>query len=307
MIIIGLKSAGLGNCMFQYAAAKSLAIQNDTIVKFDVINLNKQQMPFERETNSKITDLLKSSIGVFNVNYKIANKIEVEKFKGWIEDRRISSRIKKKIRNITKYYPVSYFREKRIHEYDSTFFDNTKDTYLEGTFINPKYFENVADVISKEFRFKSQSIRKNKDLLEEIQLCNSVSIHVRRGDYVNNKCTRNIYPVYGIDYYKKATQIISKKTSNLKFFIFSDDIKWVKDNFNFFKNSTIVDHNGINKGYEDLRLMMHCKHNIITNSTFSWWAAWLNTNTNKIVIVPRKWRNDDIDTSDLLLDSWIII
>jgi len=115
-------------------------------------------------------------------------------------------------------------------------------------------------------------------------------------------------PVCGLDYYERCVKLISKTVSDVHFYVFSDDRDWIVENLRFDYATTFVTHNDVNKGYEDLRLMSMCKHNIIANSSFSWWGAWLNANVNKIVLAPREWHKDEsIDTHDLLPEGWISI
>ena len=135
---------------------------------------------------------------------------------------------------------------------------------------------------------------------------NSVSIHVRRGDYLTNPVTFQTHGLCDIDYYKKAIDEILDLVDKPHFFIFSDDQSWAKSNIIFGAPTDYVMHNNSLKNYEDLRLMSYCRHHIIANSSFSWWGAWLGNNPEKIVIAPKKWFNDPkIDTTDLIPDTWL--
>lgn len=146
---------------------------------------------------------------------------------------------------------------------------------------------------------------ENKIISDEIRKTNSVSLHIRRGDYITSKITNKFHGTCCLGYYKKAMKLINKKVKNPKYFVFSDDIYWVKKNLEI-KNAFYVDDNVGDKSYIDMQLMSMCKHNIIANSSFSWWAAWLNNNPNKIVIAPKKWFNDPgMDTTDLISEEWI--
>lgn len=140
--------------------------------------------------------------------------------------------------------------------------------------------------------------------LRKIQSTNSVALHVRRGDYVSNKETSAFHGVCSTAYYQDAIAYLARKRSDLYFFIFSDDISWVKENLviNEFPVD-YVEHN-TNLAHEDLRLMYFCKNNIIANSSFSWWGAWLNNHPDKIVIAPEKWNNIPGNNTELP-DQWI--
>jgi len=172
---------------------------------------------------------------------------------------------------------------------------------LIGYFQSEKYFIDYRNEILELFEIDDKT---NSYLLEkygEILNQDTCSIHVRRGDYVG---LPNNHPVQSIDYYKTAIKIID---DDKHFLIFSDDIKWCKENFDFIKTKTYISDN---LDYEDLYLMSMCKNNIIANSTFSWWGAWLNKNENKQVIAPNKWFgvfNSHLDTKDLYPNEWIRI
>ena len=144
----------------------------------------------------------------------------------------------------------------------------------------------------------------NKDLLEQITSdASSVSVHVRRGDYVSNKNAAKFHGLTGVDYYKAVVKEMAKRVKNPKLYIFSDDPEWCKQNLKFTQLTTYISHN--TDGSEDMRLMKACKHNIIANSSFSWWGAWLNENPNKIVIAPKQWfSHSESNTKDVIPDSW---
>jgi hypothetical protein len=138
-----------------------------------------------------------------------------------------------------------------------------------------------------------------------ITAANAVSVHVRRGDYISNPSAQHFHGTCGLDYYKKAVELILSKVNDPHFFIFSDDVKWVADNFMKEIRATIVDINDGSSAVKDMQLMSACKHHIIANSSFSWWGAWLGSNADKIVIGPRQWFADAaVDTGSVLPDSW---
>lgn len=170
---------------------------------------------------------------------------------------------------------------------------------LVGHFQSEKYFIDYKNEILKLFEIdektKSILLEKYGDIINQ----DTCSIHVRRGDYLG---LQNHHPIQPISYYENSIKIIGE---DKHFLIFSDDIKWCEENFNFLKNKTFVSGN---LDYEDLYLMSMCKNNIIANSTFSWWGAWLNKNENKQVIIPSKWFgifNSHLNTNDLYCDKWI--
>ena len=130
----------------------------------------------------------------------------------------------------------------------------------------------------------------------------AVSIHFRRGDYVGNAVHETDKTVY----YKEAMELIESKVENPVYFLFSDDIPWVKENFTTSFETHYIDFNDASTNFEDLKLMSSCQHNIMANSSFSWWGAWLNSNPNKTVIAPKLWFNDEkVNTSDIIPENWI--
>ena len=143
-------------------------------------------------------------------------------------------------------------------------------------------------------------------MAEQISSSTPVSIHIRRGDYVNDSHTNSVHGTCGLDYYQNAMKLISGRVDKPTFFCFSDDIEWAKNKLHAQYPIIYVDHNGLDNASEDMRLMSQCKHNIIANSSFSWWGAWLNSNPDKIVIAPTKWfQKEDYDTRDLIPAGWI--
>ena len=183
-----------------------------------------------------------------------------------------------------------------------------EDTYLCGNWQNIGYFQPILKELHDEFTFKNKLDNKNKEILDEIKNTNSVSIHIRRGDYAKNAHYRNyFFDANWMNYYGQAVGYIAKNAKNkpVKFFVFSDDIEWCKQNIMI--PVTYVE-NTMEEAWKDMKLISNCKHNITTNSTFSWWAAWLNKNPDKIVTTPKKWFLDkNIDSNLITLNSWVKI
>lgn len=169
---------------------------------------------------------------------------------------------------------------------ESYLFDK-KIIYYSGVLYDSNLIEKIYKFLIKDFEFPKLTDVKNTEILKKIESCNSVSIHIRRGDYLN-------HPLFGEicnkEYYRKAIKIIENKVKKPVFFIFSNDIEWVKENIKIDNESYYIDWNLEEKdSYKDMQLMSRCKHNIIANSSFSWWGALLNTNKEKIVILPKQW------------------
>ena len=158
----------------------------------------------------------------------------------------------------------------------------------------------------REFVIKYQQDAQSQMFSDRIQSTESVSLHVRRADYIQNALTNKIHGTCDQDYYDRAIRYIAERVIDPHFFIFSDEPEWVKENLKIDFPMTVVDCNDASRNYEDLRLMSTCKHNIIANSSFSWWGAWLNPNPDKLVITPEQWFNDKKrNTKDLIPEQWV--
>lgn len=219
-------------------------------------------------------------------------------------------------------YPVHWFKLSRvirkvfpkrstecIEAKDYTFNADvftTESRYYDGYWQNYKYFESYIDEVRLGFKFKMPLNTKTKNLLERLRGDkNSVSIHVRRGDYLK---AQNYTGLCNLDYYKKAIKYIMQEIKCPVFYIFSDDIEWCKNNIApLIQDSEyiFVDWNRESESPLDMLLMSNCHHNIIANSSFSWWAACLNTNSDKITIAPEKWTNTKVNCKFQMPD-WIL-
>jgi hypothetical protein len=254
---------GLGNMLFQIAATKSFAI--DLGVDCSFPNLNSQLHLINNDSvyNPKIKHSFEYTTLLKNLN---------------------TTPPKKNVKIIK--FPFHYVKPPL-----------QDDITLDGFFQSEKYFKHNKDVIFKYLDFSEISKiveTKYGDLLKE----KTTSIHVRRGDYVRHP---NHHPTQSMEYYNKSIDLLSDKTD--KFVVFSDDMKWCKENF---KTDNII-YIENEKDYIELYLMSLCDNNIIANSSFSWWGAWLNKNDDKLVVGPTKWFGSSINhkTSDILPDEWI--
>lgn len=288
-MIVTRLNGGLGNQMFQYAIAKKLALKFNTEVVID---------PSVVENS----EFRKYSLAQFKFPQRMIKNSEQIIF-NW-KPALISQKLFYKIARIIL-KPVV------IHEsqftYDSSvLIQAKKNTYLDGFWQTEKYFSDIRTTLLEDFSIKTPLANKNLELADRIKSANSVSIHIRRGDYVTNPKALAHHGICSLDYYSKAIDYISKEVKNPVFFIFSDDMPWVKENLKITFPVFYVDNNTEDNGFEDLRLMSFCKHNIIANSSFSWWGAWLNTNASKIVISPNKWfLNPSMNYSDIVPSNWI--
>lgn len=290
MIIVRI-SSGLGNQMFQYAMAKALAKKLNVEVKFDINSFKDNYIG------------RKFQLDFFKTEFQIATEEEINSL---IKKKSKMPGILRKIFSKPKYFSSEY-KEKQNFIFDPDLFKVKDNTYIQGYWQHEKYFINIQNQIVNDFTLRNEFNDINLDFLEKIQNTNSISIHVRCDDYIHNPVIRNSFNVCGLDYYQKAINCITEKVSNPHFFVFSDDIPWAKENLTTNYPITYVDCND-NTPYFDMILMSKCKYNIIPNSSFSWWAAWLNKNPEKIVIAPKIWKNtENAHQIDIVPESWIKI
>jgi hypothetical protein len=292
MIIVQL-IGGLGNQLFQYATARRLASIHNVPLKIDITRF------FSYTLHSY-------SLHAFNIIENLAGEEDLIRVQ-----KPFSTELKSPLKIIkTKLYrmdPIISVREKHFH-FNPEILNLPDNTYLEGYWQSEKYFKDVEKIIRNELTFKIPPDPINKEFGDKILSVNSVSLHIRRGDYVTDPITNETHGVCDIEYYQKAIGEIVKIVANPHFFVFSDDPEWAKSHIKIDAPTEYVTHNDSSKNYEDIRLMSMCHHNIIANSSFSWWGAWLNSNPRKMVIAPKKWfRKPDINTEDLIPESWTLI
>ncbi len=280
---------GLGNQMFQYAAGRALSLKNNIPLKVDF------DCPYK---HVKYT----YNLNVFEEQADQAGFLDLWKAKP-------KTKIAKRLFMLSgKDYRCNLVKEKKEFTYNEDFFSIPDGSYVSGFFQTEKYFKIFEKEIRRDFNFSKEPSEANKKFIENIQSEQAVSLHIRRGDYVKIKETNEFHGVCSISYYQSAISLIAEKVKDPVFYIFSDDMNWVKENFNISQSHVFVDINDAATNYEDMRLMSLCKHNIIANSSFSWWGAWLNANENKMVIAPKQWMKDPlISTNDLIPENWIRI
>jgi len=290
MIITKLKG-GLGNQLFQYALGRHLAEIHNTTLKLDTTSYYYGG-PRQYELN------------YFNIQENVAVTGEIKALTE-IKQGKLQKHLYLLFHNHPKKPPTYvcanylYFNPKILKLPDNI--------YLEGYWCSEKYFIDIADIIRREFTIKMPQEGKNKQLAEIIGSTTSVGIHIRRGDYIEDPKARQSHGLCSLRYYHNCIDHIAKISKEPHFFIFSDDVQWCKNNLRLDYPTTFVDHNDQKHSYEDLRLMSQCKHNIIANSTFSWWAAWLNPNQDKIVLAPDKWvAKKDCNIADIIPPQWTI-
>lgn len=287
MVIVKL-SGGLGNQMFQYACGKAIALKLKTDLRLD------HSFFYHNFKKSGATPR-KYELGAFGINLKID------------ESDFLKVRISKKLNrlfNINLFY--NHVKERNSYLADTKFPLN-ENLYITGYFQSEKYFSTESAQIKKDFSFIEPN-KKNLELINRVvNTPNSVGILVRRDDFISSKLDQSL----GLDYFENAIKVIKDRICDPFFFVFTiGDTGWSRNLLKFDDNIEIVENDSLEiKGFEKMRLMSLCKHNIIANSSFGWWSAWLNTNPNKVVIYPEKWHFDENINIEILKDrfpqNWI--
>lgn len=282
MIIVKLQG-GLGNQLFQYATGLAISLRNGMVLKLD-------QEWYKRNKERKFL------IDRFNTVIDFASELEIQHAKGvsgnWF------------IKFLRK---IGIQKSPILEERDAYRLPSLKagqPVYIRGYWQSPAYFEEYVKVIMTQFSLKqwTEQVLASKILIESTQ---SVGVHIRRGDYVSNPASAAFHGVLEWTYYEKALVLLKERYGDFICFVFSDDHVYAKRMFETYPNTHFL--NGFNDE-EELILLSRCKHQIIANSTFSWWAAWLNPNPDKVVIAPRLWFADTVKnatTDHLLPATWI--
>ncbi len=289
---------GLGNQMFQYAAGLALARRTGASLRLDTSLLANGSG--ETRGGRRTFELHR-----FRISAKVASPTELAEATGrpaagW-RGRVLGLRRRAGLASAQP--PV--LRERHFH-FDPLFLDAPGHVCLVGYWQSARYFEAVRNVLPREFEVKSGLAGKNREVADLIRSVPSVSVHVRRGDYLSRESTYLVHGVCERAYYEECFREMERRVPGAAFFVFSDDVAWVRDHLGLPARTTVIDHNPPEMAHEDMRLMSMCRHNIIANSSFSWWGAWLNANPGKVVLAPRRWFLDpSFDTSDLLPEGWI--
>jgi hypothetical protein len=275
---------GLGNQMFQYAAGRALAERLGTELLLDTRD-------FEHYT------LHSYGLCRFAITKQVANSAQLSRWPSWI---RRGSRLLRRIGIHTRWFNEIQF------EYDSAWESIPDGTLIDGYFQSQRYFAGTAESIRREFVPVAPLSQQNANYAKLARDCDSVMIHVRRGDYVTNLNTLKFHGVCSIAYYEASINYIRERLVNPRFFVFSNDMAWAQENLKLGDDAVFVTGNDTSPEI-DIHLMAQCRHYIIANSTFSWWGAWLNFSKEKIVIAPECWFASLTNTRDLIPQEWVRI
>lgn len=219
---------------------------------------------------------------------------------------RIGTIIKNLVKVLCRLGVFQEYREKELFQFDNNVVNRLGLlTYFNGYWQSYFYCDPVKTQLIKLFEPAQPPSSLNQKLAGEIEQSESVSLHVRRGDYIKNSEANGVHGTCSLNYYNKAVEYMNQRIQNPQYYIFSDDPDWVRSSMKLDCNSKVISHNTGNQAYWDIWLMKRCKHNIIANSTFSWWGAYLSTYSDKIVIAPEKWNNLKLGKMELIPKSWV--
>jgi hypothetical protein len=288
-MITVLLSGGLGNQMFQYAAGKALAARLETSLSLDLFYYFRKTQATRRQFG---LDVFAADLN-FVTGWR--SKVFVKYRPFFLKHRCFSDFL-------------GIFSDIHALLYESEFERLNDHVVLAGYFQNEAYFKSVEADIRNDFRFRAALTGRNADIASQMD-DSSVSLHVRRGDYVSDPTCS--LAVCDAEYYYNAIELIAGEIPDPCFFVFSDDSEWVTQNIDFKKHRyVLLDWNTGSDSYIDIQLMSMCRHNIIANSSFSWWGAWLNNNPQKTVIAPKLWFKDNrqYETGNRNIpDEWVKI
>lgn len=290
MVIINILG-GLGNQMFQYAFGYAVSKKTGQTLLLDLSDFENYPLRNYELDVFQIKKETSSTEQSYILKYRTENRF-----------RKAYNKLRKK----DKKHPAKSFYQEPYFHFDRNVFDITTDTYFQGYWQSEKYFLDFEKQIRKQFTLAKELHPSTAQYKELIASTCSVSLHIRRGDYVTNQETNEFHGTCSLDYYHKAISAIKENAKKITLFIFSDDLEWAKHNLHVSDEAIFVTMNQNVPDVEEMYLMSQCNHHIIANSSFSWWGAWLNPDPNKIVIAPVRWFVDkNINTKDLIPDTWV--
>ena len=291
MVVVQLQG-GLGNQLFQYAAGRALALRTRSSLLLDISQVGKgRYRPYR--------------LDVFNLDAQPARKRDVP-FEFRLPHRsplarKVFARLPQRLPTHAALGP-KIVREKGF-AFDESVAGSTGDVYLVGFWQSPRYFEDATDAIRADLALTPQSAGVEPMLAAKLQREGTVSVHVRRGDYVDNP----LFSPCSADYYRQALELLADGITLSAAYVFSDDIEWARREVRFTVPTVFMSEVHTDSDIADFYLMSQCHHHVIANSSFSWWAAWLGDGSG-CVVSPRRWFDDTaMDTRDLRPAHWLVL
>lgn len=277
MIVTRLEG-GLGNQLFQYAIGRRLALQRQQRLKLDI----------SRYHDTVVTETTRAyRLHHLAIEADIATPSENQAF----TDTRPVMRVQRKLtRTLNLHGGFITLNEQKNFSYDASVFEQRGHLRLIGFWQHRDYVAPIMDMLRREFAIVTPPTFINQAALNGIAAAPvSVSVHIRRGDYVSAPNASAVYGLLPLTYYERAAEKVLRHAPDAHFFVFSDDPAWAREHLRLPAPMRVFDHNDPDHDYDDLRLMIACQHHIIANSTFSAWAAWLSAHPEKRVYAPQRW------------------
>jgi Glycosyl transferase family 11 len=293
-VVVARLIGGLGNQMFQYAAGRALALRCGASLKLDLSGFAAYPKRHYELDDFPICAAPASDADRAEFGFRASGA-----WAAW------GRRVRRLLGVDIGPTGAPVYSERHFH-FDPRVRDLTPPVFLDGYWQSEKYFADCAELLRREFTPHEPLDAANADIATRIAAVEAVSLHVRRGDYVSELDVSRYHGICRPDYYRSAVDYIAQRVQDIHLFVFSDDRDWVRDNLRFDLPTTLVAANSPDRGFRDMQLMARCRHHIVANSSFSWWGAWLNPSPTKVVVAPSRWFGaDNIDTRDLLPESWV--
>lgn len=287
-MIVFCSMGGLGNQLFQYAVARRLAVRLGVEVGADT-SWHERTLPNTTPRPFALHDL----------RVRLAPLPARERRIAWVAGHRLLGRV--------AFLVAPSVRRERAFAFDPSVLEAADGAYLFGYWQSPKYFDAIRPQLLEEIQPIAPPAAEDRGVLAQMVGCESVLVHVRRGDYVSLRAAASTHGTCSSEYYRVAFERIAARVRSPIPFVFSDDPAWAKENVIFPAPTVYVDHNPPDAAAQDLRLMASCRHAIVANSSFSWWGAWLGRTEGKVVVAPRRWFANGTPTPDLFPDDWILL
>ena len=311
MIVCNI-TMGLGNQMFQYAAGRALSLSLNEPLKLNIKSYERYKLrKFELQEFFEIEPVIATDddLALFNFTHpvrrvwnKIFSKSKIRALP--YEEKAVARFVYQLFYLFNSPHKRGVYEERQFH-FDKNFFNTRHTVFLKGYWMTYKYFEKYEDVIKKDFTIRPALVAHLQALATEMNNCNSVAVHIRCTDRKEPK-NLLLYGEIPASYFKAGVDYINQKRGNPHLYVFSDDVELAKKYVPEGYACTYVSFNITKHGIEDLYLMTQCKNMVITNSTFSWWAAYLNRDSDKIVVVPERWYNvAPVNYKDVYYPGWI--
>lgn len=286
MIIVALKG-GLGNQMFQYALGRRLSIDRGSPLLLDL-------RAFTRDP------LRSFSLSCFCIAARVATDADLA---NWPPQVGLTRHVRRLADTLTG-RSTRVIVERKV-SFDATVLNADSSAYFDGYWQSDRYFSAIADILRNEFKPRSVLSARFAQLSNELGQVKTISVHVRRGDYVTSPHTKVYHGTCEPGWYRRALRFLCERADVQRVFVFTDDPVWARENLRLEVEATVIDPAPPGSEYEDMLLMALCEHHIIANSSFSWWGAWLNSRPGKIVVAPARWfAGGPKDTQDIVPNDW---